>query len=225
MLGEAKPLLQSAELSERVPPERAVDLHRHEGVALGEEPFPDRIERSRVREEEHLEGVRVGAQGLPDGLPRGPIRRAAVGADEVLRRRDQPLRPRKGEGEDPAVILVGVRVGEPPGAGPDRRVQDHARAEGVPGIGAAMREEHLPRSPRRQLTASVPDDADADDRDVQIISVDLGNAPDGPLRDAPLADDAVHTRDDLGAVRERHGPRVQLLEVAQAEIHPRREYW
>jgi DNA invertase Pin-like site-specific DNA recombinase len=61
--------------------------------------------------------------------------------------------------------------------------------------------------------------------EVQVLAVDLGHAADGSLRNAPLADDAVHARDDLGAVRERHGPRVQLLEVAQAEVHPGEEYW
>jgi hypothetical protein len=34
------------------------------------------------------------------------------------------------------------------------------------------------------------------------------------MRDSALADDAVDARDDLRAVRQRHGSRVELGEVA-----------
>ena len=34
-----------------------------------------------------------------------------------------------------------------------------------------------------------------------------------------FADDAVHACDDLGPVRKRHRPGIQLLQVAQAQVH------
>ena len=219
MLGEAQALLEAAKLTERVAAERAVDLDRHERVALCEQPLADGVERLRAREEQHLEGVRVGAQRLPDGLAGGPVRRAAVGAHEVLGRRDEPLGPREGEREDAAAIDVGVRVREAPRARSDRRIEHDARAERVPGVRAAVREEHLADPARRELAPRVADDADADDGDVEVVAVDLRHAADGPLRDAALADDAVDARHDLGAVRKRDGARVELLEVAQAEVH------
>src|SRR5262245_60193433 len=85
-----------------------------------------------------------------------------------------------------------------------------------------MREEDLADAARRELCAGVAHDADADDRDIEIVAVDLGDAPDRALRDAAFAEDAIDARDDLGAVRERHGPRVELLEVANAKIHERK---
>jgi hypothetical protein len=59
----------------------------------------------------------------------------------------------------------------------------------------------------------------ADDGHVELVALHLGHAADGPLGHAPLAYEAVHTRDDLGTVRQRHGSRVELLEVAQAQVH------
>jgi hypothetical protein len=84
-----------------------------------------------------------------------------------------------------------------------------------------MCEEHLPDAPRRQLAARVSHDAHAEDCDVDLIAVDFGHAPDGALRNAPLAEDAIDARDDLRSMGERHGARVELLEVAEAEVHGR----
>jgi hypothetical protein len=37
--------------------------------------------------------------------------------------------------------------------------------------------------------------------------------------DAPLADDPIDTRDDLGAVGEGNGTGIERLEVTEAEVH------
>jgi len=143
VLGKAEPLLEAPQLPERVSSERAVDLDRHERVALGQEPRADRVERRRVREEQHLERVWIRPQRLTDRFAESPVRRAAVGADQVLGRRNQTLRPREREGEDAAAIHVGARVGEPPRLRPHDRFEHHARSQCIPRVSATVGEENL----------------------------------------------------------------------------------
>jgi hypothetical protein len=50
----------------------------------------------------------------------------------------------------------------------------------------------------------------------QTLVAYLRDAPDGTLRDPALANDAVDARDDLHAVRQRHGARVELLQGSEA---------
>src|SRR5262249_9055393 len=149
---------------------------------------------------------------LADGLAGGPVRGASVGADEVLRGRDETLRPWKRQREDATSIDVGSLIGEPPRLRPDDGLEDHAGRERLPRIAAAMRKEDLAYPSRGELPAPVADDANADDRDVDLVALDLGDAPDGSLGNAPLAEDALDAGDDLGAVGERHRASVELLE-------------
>ena len=221
MLGQPQPLLEAAKLAERVPAEGAVDLHGDEGVRA-RRAATRRWDRAGFAsgEKQHLEGVRVRAKRLADGLAGGPVRGAPVGADEVFGRSDEALRPGEGKREDAAVVVVGVGVGEAPGARSDRRFEDDARPQRLPRVGASVREEDLAHSTGRELTPRVADDAHADDGHVEVVAVHLRHAPDGPLRHAALADEAVDAGDDLGSVWQRDGSRVELLEVAQAQVHP-----
>ena len=65
--------------------------------------------------------------------------------------------------------------------------------------------------------------ADAHDRDIKHLALDLHHATDvpwGTRRSPPtFADDAVDARDDLRAVTERRGRGVELGEVADAKVH------
>ncbi len=88
-----------------------------------------------------------------------------------------------------------------------------------PSVRAPVGEEHQPYAPRRQLASRVADDTHADDGHVELVALHPGHPADGPLGHAPLAYEAVHTRDDLGTVRQRHGSRIERLEVAQAQVH------
>ena len=97
--------------------------------------------------------------------------------------------------EHAAAIVVRRRVGEPPGLRADGRVEDDAGNERVPRPFAALRPKDLPDPPRRELAPRVAQRADADDVNVERVAVDLDDAPNGPLRHAPLADDAVDPRD------------------------------
>ncbi len=101
----------------------------------------------------------------------------------------------------------------------DGRLEHDAAAQRLPRVGTPVREEGLADAPRGQLVARVAEDADADDRDVEVVTVDLRDAADRPLRNASLADDTVDACDHLGAVRQRHRARVELLEVAEAKVH------
>jgi hypothetical protein len=83
-----------------------------------------------------------------------------------------------------------------------------------------MSKERLPNAAGSELVARVAKDAYSDDGDVDGVSVHLGHAPYGPLRNAPLTDDAVDARDHLRTVREEHCARVEPLEVAQPKVHP-----
>lgn len=96
-----------------------------------------------ARAPEHLERVRIGAERLAHGLAGSPVRLAAVGADEILGRRDEPLGPGEGEGEHASVIDVGVLVGEPPRVRAHRGLEHDARPQRFLCIGAALREEIL----------------------------------------------------------------------------------
>jgi hypothetical protein len=82
-----------------------------------------------------------------------------------------------------------------------------------------VREEHLADSPRRELAARVPHDAYAHDGHVEIVAVHLRDPSDRTLGNAALTDDPVDARDHLGAVRQGHRTRVELLEVLEAEVH------
>ena len=140
-----------------------------------------------------------------------------------LRRQLRRLRARQGTPRAPVRVRFSTREELPcesvEGARTDGGVEDDARQERLPRVRAPVREEDLPDPPRRQVTARVPQYADADDRDVDVVTIDLRDAPDGPLRDASFADDAIDARDDLRAVRDGDGLHVELLEVAEAEIH------
>ena len=82
-----------------------------------------------------------------------------------------------------------------------------------------MREQGLADAPRGHLVARVAEDADADDGHLEVVPVGLRDAADRPLRNAPLADDAVDACDHLRAVRQRHRARVELLQIAEAKVH------
>jgi hypothetical protein len=117
------------------------------------------------------------------------------------------------------MVDVRVRIGEAPSVRPDDGVEDDARAQGIPRIGTPVREEDLANPARRQLVPRVTEHADADDGHLEIVAVHLGHPPDGALRHAALADEALDARHDLGTVWQRDSTGVQLLEVAQAQIH------
>src|SRR5258708_28964222 len=106
MLCQTEPLLEPPKLAERITAERAIDFDRDERVARFEHPLAYGIQRSRVREEQHLERIGVGAESLSNRLSSRPIRRAAIGAHEIVGRRNQALRPGEREGEDAAAILI-----------------------------------------------------------------------------------------------------------------------
>jgi hypothetical protein len=112
------------------------------------------------------------------------------------------------------VVLVGVFLGEAPRSRAHGRIEDDARAERIPRVRATVCEEDLAHPARGELIARITYDADSNDRDVEIVAVRFGHAPHGALRDSALADDAIDARDDLRPVRQRHGPRVELSEVA-----------
>src|SRR5262245_48098421 len=84
-----------------------------------------------------------------------------------------------------------------------------------------MREQRLPDTARRELRARIADDADANDGDIDLVAIDLRDAADSALRNAAFAEHAIDTRNDLRAVGQRHGARVELLEVTQPEVHTR----
>ena len=127
MLGQTQALLEAVKLTQRVSAEGAVNLHGDEGLPLGEQPLADGIDGPGAGQEQHLESVRIGAQRLAYSLASGPVRRAAVGAHEILRRGDQALGPGEREREDAPVVDVRVGVSEAPGVRAHRRVQHYAR--------------------------------------------------------------------------------------------------
>ncbi len=59
----------------------------------------------------------------------------------------------------------------------------------------------------------------ADDRDVDLVTVDLRHPAHRALRDAALPDDAVDAGDHLGAVRKGNRARIEVLELTQPEVH------
>jgi hypothetical protein len=217
--GEALRLLEALQLRERVAAEAAVDLRGHERLARREEPLADGVERARPGDEEHLEGVGVGAQGLAHGLVDAPVGGAAVGAHEVGGGLDQPGRPRERQREGPAQVGVGALVGEAPRARPDDGLEHRAGVERRPGGLAAPGEPGLAVLARGELAAGVAHGADAHDEHVDLVGLHLHDAADGALRHGALADDAVDGGDDLGAVGQRDGPRVEVGEVLESEVH------
>jgi hypothetical protein len=85
-------------------------------------------------------------------------------------------------------------------------------------------EEDLADATRGELDARVTHETDTDDRDVDVVFDDARNPTDRALGDTALADDPVDARDDLGAVRQRHGALVEGSEVLEPEIHLRSDY-
>jgi len=80
-------------------------------------------------------------------------------------------------------------------------------------------EENLPDSTGRELAPPVSHDTNAHDRDVDLVVLDPRDAPDRALRHSPLPEHAVDTCHDLCAVGKWHGARIELFEVANAEVH------
>jgi hypothetical protein len=105
------------------------------------------------------------------------------------------------------------------------RFEHDTGTECVPRAGAPVGEENLPDPSRRKFAALVANDSDAHDGHVEVVAVPPGHTPDGPLGHAALADDAVDARHDLGAVRQRDGASIDVLLVAQAQVHLAREYF
>ncbi len=91
-------------------------------------------------------------------------------------------------------------------------LEDDARPEGVPVCGTLLRESHLSWATRQELLARVPDDADAGDLDVEAVVADCDDSPDDPLRDAAVPERPLDAGRHLGAVRQRHGQRVDWRE-------------
>ena len=212
MFREARRPRELPELADRIPAEAPEQVHRHERVAGLEEPLADRIGRAHRVDEEELEGVRVRADRLQDRLPVLPVGDAPVGARERAGWVDEPDRP--GKRQDEHATQVGVRafVGEPPCARPDRGLEDYARPQGVPVCGTLLRESHLSWATRQELLARVPDDADAGDLDVEAVVADRDDSPDAPLRDAAVPERPLDAGRHLGAVRQRHGQRIDRRE-------------
>lgn len=61
--------------------------------------------------------------------------------------------------------------------------------------------------------------ADAHDRDIDLVALDLRDAADGALRHTSLTEHALYDGHDLRAVGKRHGAGVELLEVSNSEVH------
>src|SRR5262249_52673399 len=153
----------------------------------------------------------IRAQRLADRLAVCPMRRAAVGAHEIVWWIDETLRPRKRMREDAAHVDVGRLVGETPRARADRGFEHDARMQRAPGVLASPSEERLADAPRDELAARVTERSDADDRHVDlVVAFELRDATDRSLRHAPFAERLVDTRDDFRSVRERHRARIEV---------------
>jgi hypothetical protein len=76
--------------------------------------------------------------------------------------------------------------------------------------------QYLANPSRRELAPRVANDTHTHDGHIELLVVHLRHAPDGALRNPTLANDAVDACDDLRAVRQRYGARVELLEVSKA---------
>ena len=219
MLGEPLRLLEPPELTERVASEAPVNLGRHEGVARLEQPLADRVARRSPGHEEHLERVRIGLQRLSNGLSHRPVRCASVLAYEVFGRRHQAERPGQRQREHAASIVVRRFVGEAPRVRAHLRIEHDARQERRPRALATLRPEDLPHAARREFATRVAQGADTDDRDVELVTGNLHDAPDRCLRHATFTGHAIDARDDLRPVRKRDRTRIEVCEMANAEVH------
>ena len=221
MLGEAHALLESPQLAERIASERPVNLDRHERVTRLEDPLADRVARvalgtksvssvfGSARSAWRMAFPAAQYVALPSALTRssGGATRPKVhvsGKAKIPRRSSSEVTSASPQAREPTVVSSTTHG----------RSAFHASSTAVGVKG-------LPDAPRRELVPPVAEDADANHRYINHIPIGLRHAPDRSLGHAPLTEHAIDARDDLRAVRQRHGTRVQVLEVSQPKVHDR----